>query len=288
MPASRIPTQQPEHVTDVPREKLRQPDGEEPTVTRVVLLGASNLTLAFPLVLEHLQAGIGGPLEVFAAYGHGRSYGNWSRVLFRELPGIAGCELWRALDDNNRPVAPPSTLGLVTDVGNDLLYGAEPAQIAEWVTQCLGRLAEQQAEIVLTLLPLASIKRLSPLRYHLTRMLFFPGRGTAWNEMLARARELNNQVAELGRSYGAHLIEQPLDWYGFDPIHIRPTRRADAWRQICSGWGSFDQTAQTAAPKLGARLVAHTRRPAVRRLFGRGRRAPQPALERAGARVWLY
>ena len=34
------------------------------------------------------------PLDVLAAHGHGRSYGNWSRVLVRALPGI-GVEEWR-------------------------------------------------------------------------------------------------------------------------------------------------------------------------------------------------
>ena len=119
-------------------------------VLRAVLLGASNLRMGFPWVLSRLRAGAGGPVEVIAALGHGRSYGTWSRLLWvRQLPGIAGCGLWTDLD---RRASLP-TLALITDVGNDLLYGAPVPEIAGWVEACLERLRERQVEAILTLLP---------------------------------------------------------------------------------------------------------------------------------------
>ena len=60
------------------------------TKRRVILLGASNLTRAISTVIGIAQATLDGPLDIVAALGHGRSYGMWSRVLFRELPGING------------------------------------------------------------------------------------------------------------------------------------------------------------------------------------------------------
>jgi hypothetical protein len=259
---------------------------DDTSVSRVVLLGASNLTLAFPSLLETLDARQTGRSEIFAALGHGRSYGTWSRVLFRALPSITKCELWRDLARADRTAA--ATRALVTDVGNDLLYGASPAQIAGWVEECLARLGSLNAQIVLMLLPLASVERLSALRYNLTRTLFFPGRRLSQSDMLSRARDLNARLAELGRAHGTLLVEQPLDWFGFDPIHIRATRRADAWRQIISHWAGYGDLATIARPTLHRRWRALTVRPAERRLLGRLQRTPQPALTLSQSSVYVY
>src|SRR5438270_1664562 len=100
---------------------------------RVVLLGASNLTRGISTVVETAQAVWGSPLEVLAALGHGRSYGLRSRVFGRELPGITGCGLWGDVAARG----PAETAALVTDIGNDLLYGASVPTILGWVAESL-------------------------------------------------------------------------------------------------------------------------------------------------------
>ena len=86
---------------------------------RVVLLGASNLTRGISTAVETTRRAVGGPAEYFIAMGHGRSYGARSRVMGRGLPGITECGLWGALGDDHSP-----TYALLTDVGNDVAYGA--------------------------------------------------------------------------------------------------------------------------------------------------------------------
>jgi hypothetical protein len=73
---------------------------------------------------------------VLAALGLGRSYGARSRVLLRGLPGILQSGLWRQLES----LPPAPTRALVTDVGNDILYGSSPEQILEWVEESVARL----------------------------------------------------------------------------------------------------------------------------------------------------
>jgi hypothetical protein len=96
---------------------------------RIVLLGASNLTRGISTVVESAQQIWGGPLDVCCALGHGRSYGWTSNFLGRSLPGIVGCGLWPALE--SRPKLP--TAALITDIGNDLMYGAPVQQVLLWV-----------------------------------------------------------------------------------------------------------------------------------------------------------
>ena len=68
--------------------------------TRVVLLGASNLTRGISTVVGTARRLLGPMPHVFVAYGHGRSYGVRSRVLIRGLPGILNCGLWPAPSAN--------------------------------------------------------------------------------------------------------------------------------------------------------------------------------------------
>lgn len=243
---------------------------------RAVLLGASNLRISLPLVLDRVRGRAGGPIEALAACGHGRSYGTWSRFLFvRHLPGIARCGLWRELAE--RPPLP--TLALLTDAGNDLLYGARVEEIAGWVEACLDRLGAQgQAEIVMTLLPLARLERLSGRQVRLAAALLFPGRPAPWPALLDRARELDERLRRLGRERGARLVEPAAGWYGLDPIHLRRRVRREAWAQILPGPASGDGSGRL--PLLGA---------AESRLFGAPLRRPQPAVRFPdGSTVALY
>ena len=92
---------------------------------RVILLGASNLVLSFPTIVATARATWGEPIEFMAAMGHGRSYGKDTSVFGRKISGIFPCALWQDLQ--NRPPMP--TTALVTDIGNDLLYGVTPDQL---------------------------------------------------------------------------------------------------------------------------------------------------------------
>jgi hypothetical protein len=127
---------------------------------RVILLGASNLTRSFSMVVAAARHTWGEPVEIMAAMGHGRSYGQDSTVLGRKISGIFPCALWQDLQTRR---SLPSA-ALVTDVGNDLLYGVPPRQIVKWVAACLDRLTDVGASTVVTQLPIASVERLTDAR----------------------------------------------------------------------------------------------------------------------------
>lgn len=241
---------------------------------RIILLGASNLTLAFPLLVETLRATYG-PIELFAAHGHGRSFGMTSRVLCRSLPAIRGCRLWDDL--RSRPAATQPPLAVITDVGNDLLYGANVPQIVGWVETCLARLIEQRANVVVTRLPLESVMRLGPARYNLTKTIFFPGKGPGWAAMRQLAPELDRSLADLATRCAIPCLQPRREWYGFDPIHIRRSRRAEAWQEVLSSLTKPD-VVTAARPGFATSVHFWLAAPALRSICGRSREATQPAL----------
>lgn len=254
---------------------------------RFILLGASNVTLAFPRLWRGLRRAASEPIEVFAAHGHGRSFGNWSRVGPRALPGIVSCGLWDDLAAQSAGAQPPRAI--VTDIGNDLLYGIEPDLIAEWIATCLARLTAMSARIVMTQLPLVSAMRLGRTRFQFFRSLLFPSSDLSFEDLRPLAERLNQHLLDLGRQYRVETLEPRGHWYGFDPIHIRRRHRHQAWQELLASW--FDAPTltnfQAASPTESLRLW--NQRPSARRWFRTQQTTTQPSLQDSdGSTLWLY
>ena len=250
-------------------------------VGRIVALGASNLTRGFQTVVSTARAAWGPRVEVLAALGHGRSYGARSQLVFRSLPGILECGLWSELE--SRPHV--ATRALVTDVGNDILYGFSPEQTLAWVGEVLRRLRRVTEDIVVTDLPLASIRQLSRLKFLAFRSILVPSCRLSLPQVLERAELVNVGLAELSSAQSAKLTRLDPAWYGFDPIHVRPSRWKVAWRQILGAQPPASANGVSAAESLRLYLM----RPERRWMFGREQFTPQSGIALpSGGRVWLY
>lgn len=242
---------------------------------RVVLLGASNLTKSIGVVLSAAQHAWGPALDVLAAWGHGRSYGRASRVFGRQLPGILDCGIWRHLSTAPRV----ATAALVTDIGNDLLYEEPVERICRWVDACFDRLAAQQAQTVVTLLPIANLEKISARRYKFFRTIFFPRSRISFDEMGVRARVLNRHVEQSARERGFAVAAHRAAWYGIDPIHIRFAQRGQAWSEILSLWRAVDAGHRAPRSTAGRTWYLRSRRPEFQRFLGFEQRGVQPAAQ---------
>ncbi len=259
----------------------------------IVLLGASNLTIGWRSVLNSLRHGLDTPLDVFVALGMGRSYVDWSRFAGRELPGIARCQLFddfaaavstsasRTLIVGSEAEVAPAPLVLMTDVGNDLVYGRTPEVIAASLEICLERIRQcsPHSKILMTGLPLSSVTRLTNLRYVVTRSLLFPGCRLQLPLILQRAAELDVLVRNIAAARNAIFVE-PLDqWYGIDPIHIRRPLRQGAFQYLFSQWPGFgfSDVAISSDVAVGRNMPIPAL-PAVaeKRSFGRKKSVNQP------------
>ncbi len=276
---------------------------------RVVALGASNLTRALPTLVGLARTRWGRDTEVIAALGLGRSYGATSRVLVRTLPGLLQCGLWGDLE--RRPQWP--TRALITDVGNDILYGSPPAEILTWVEACVERLQATTADIVVTDLPVQSLRRISPLEYLIFRTVLFPPCRLSLAEVLDSALRVSEGLVDLAGRRRLRFVHLEREWYGFDPIHIRPSRWGTAWGEILGpsderagnarmslvegeprtslGEGDAGTSLGEGEPRtsLGEALRLHAMRPEQEGLLGFDRITPQRGRPLSGGgRVWLY
>jgi hypothetical protein len=249
-------------------------------IARVVALGASNLTRGLHHLVSTARAAWGPEVQVLAALGHGRSYGARSHFVVRTLPAILACGLWRELE--SRPALP--TRALVTDVGNDILYGYSAEQTLDWVREAVERLQRVTRDIVLTDLPLDSVRRLSQAKFVAFRSMLVPSCRLSLAQVTETAERVNAGLADLASSHGIRFFRLNPAWYGFDPIHIRPSCWRPAWQEILGS---------PVPPENGGSWVEALRlyllRPQRQWLLGLEQATPQHGVAlRAGGRVWLY
>lgn len=240
---------------------------------RVILLGASNLVRGIADAVETARRVLGQPIELLIAMGHGRSYGMSSTILGRTLPGIIACGLWRALDE----LPPAPTYGLLTDVGNDILYGADPVEISAWIGQCLDRLAVVDCRAIVTELPLESAVRLPSWQYRILRTLLYPSSRLSLAAALERSGDLNERVIRVAAARGAPLVRPRRAWYGVDSIHIRRRHRRAAWQEFMGAWANIADEEPRFRVSVGRSFYLRRLAPEYRLLWGSEKRCTQPS-----------
>lgn len=252
-------------------------------VARVVLIGASNLTRGISTAIETARLVAGGAVEFHVAMGHGRSYGRPSRVMLRTLPGVVECGLWRSLEEALDKRNDLSTYALLTDIGNDIVYGHGAAAIMVWLDQCIGRLQQIDAHIALTQLPLASLNRIGPRAYRLVQSLIFRCKGPAYEDAMAQCLRVNEHIIALASDCGTTAIPHRPEWYRLDPVHQRRRLHPQVWREFMGGWPLAASRATEAharvrgvRPSLRRWLTARWSAPLEMNVAGMTLTQPQP------------
>ena len=201
-----------------------------------------------------------------------------SRFVTRALPAIMDCGIWPHL----AATAHIPTRALVTDIGNDILYGFPPEQTLAWIEEAIVRLQQYTGDIVLTGLPMASIRRVSPVKFKIFCSILAPSCRLALRDVVDRAEVVHAGLATLAERCHARFLPVDPSWYGVDPVHIQRRYWRDAWQRILG-----TDVRLRAAPVESLRLYAM--RAECESWFGRQRHTPQTGRAFAtGARVWLY
>ncbi|MEM7230686.1 MAG: hypothetical protein AAF517_00840 [Planctomycetota bacterium] len=252
---------------------------------RLVLIGASNLTAGLRYALEEALH-FCPDLDVFAAHGPGRSYGETHGVLCMGYDGHVSSGLFDAVDAAQSE-SPRSLKVLLTDLGNDLLYGPTVDTILAWVDSIVERANRHAAELRITSLPIESLESLTPAKFQVLRRLFFPFRPTEYQDVLQRTRDLQKGIEELSRMH-ERLEVLPVErvWYGFDHIHVRRRDRRTAFHTWLQTFWPESRT-KDASPNVGRLL--RFRPPRHFRVLGLKLRGPQSSVLAApGLTVTVY
>jgi len=203
-----------------------------------VFLGASNLSRSFPTVVSLVRSTFPEPVSICAAKGRGRSYGLEAGCLGKKFPGIFFSNIWHALEEDQAlPIS-----AWVTDIGNDLGYEVPVETILEWVWGCVDRLKSRGAQVVVSDLPLESLRRVSERKFRWFRTLLFPRCRLSREELLRRAEILSRELWREGKARKTPIFSLQNQWYGYDPLH--PKRRSFhvMWQELFRAAGHDPRT----------------------------------------------
>lgn len=258
---------------------------KSPASSQFIFLGASNLTRGFPRIIRLIESQKLRHAHVHSALGHGRSYGKRSQVVIRHLPSIIESQIWDSLKSNSEV---KSTKAIVTDVGNDLIYGFSVEEIVEWIDICLTRLLEMEADVVAATLPMQRIRTVTRRQFEVVRWLFFPRLRTGWADIQSQAEQLDTALHDLYESYEVTVVEPELKWYGLDPIHVRRSMEQQAWSTIMGAWAGWTVPENVASPSWTERWRFLTTVPADRHFLGFRQQRQQPCWQRERSNISLY
>ncbi|QDT63777.1 hypothetical protein V22_10020 [Calycomorphotria hydatis] len=222
------------------------------------------------------------PVDLYVVAGHGRSLKHWTSIGYRSLPGVLECGLWDALD--SAPPVEGRSAGLITDIGNDLLYGHSADDLMRWLTEVVTRTRPHVDELVLTHMPTFSFDRLTPLAYQTFSRFFMPNvKPRPYEKMRSDLTYVSEAIDELAASVGAVTVKPEPEWYGVDPIHLRLTKKREAWRAYVESFATGEEVGEE---RSGVSILFA--RPAEMRVLGRVVRTKQPIHHDKSVKLNLY
>lgn len=200
------------------------------TPVLLVLLGASNLSRGCFAFARHMKACLHPrPVEVLIASGPGRAYYASGGLLNVVYPPIYSSNIFEVAQ--NKSESGYQVVALVTDIGNDIMYGVSAEKVIETVQQIFVRLQSMNAEIFYTTLPIAFEKGDHPVWFCILRSLLFPRSTVTYDEAMAGIIEVNRFLKESACRQG-RLIPDMDRYLGYDEIHYGWLRAHNAWSHV--------------------------------------------------------
>jgi len=196
----------------------------------LILLGASNLSRGCFAFSRYMKACLyPRPVEVLIASGPGRGYYASGGLLNVNYPPICSSDIFELAHNKSRSGS--QVVALVTDIGNDIMYGVSTERLIETIHQIFSKLQSMNAEIFYTTLPVAFEKEVNPIWFYVFRSLLFPYSRVSFDEatggIIATNKFLRGSVSE-----NLHLISDMNRFLGYDEIHYGWLRAHRAWSHV--------------------------------------------------------
>ncbi len=193
-----------------------------------ILLGASNLSRAHSGLVKNLEHNLH-PRSVrfLSALGSGRGYSVEGGLLNIAYPPIKNCGLFAAA----REIAVNRVVALVTDVGNDIMYGVPVEKIIADLKELFEKLHDLDADILVTPLPHRLEEGIGDFYYRCLRGISYPACRVEQGTAIAAVREINRFLHALAPDR-IKLITSLNAYYGIDMIHFSHRKMHPAWTEV--------------------------------------------------------
>ncbi|MBI4446010.1 MAG: hypothetical protein HY645_08865 [Acidobacteria bacterium] len=197
-----------------------------------VIAGASNVTWSLWTFLEHALGWLEGKhVHFHVAHGPGRSYGMHAGFPGMSFPGICRSSLTETVAREAREAGSVDCFALLTDIGNDLVYGVPVETVLAWVEAVVKPLRDVGAKVALTQLTADRVRMLPAWKYQLVRRVIYPFHPVAQQGVCEGAERLEAGLIQLAERTGSQLLATNPHWYGLDCVHLKRSQRRQAARE---------------------------------------------------------
>jgi hypothetical protein len=184
------------------------------------------------------------------ASGPGRAYCASGGLLNVSYPPIYASDIFEAAQ--NKSESGYQVVALVTDIGNDIMYGVSPEKVIDTLQQVFARLESMNAEIFFTTLPAVFEKGVHPVWFYILRSVLLPFSRVSYDEATAGIIEVNQFLRKYDSEH-SHLIPDMDRYLGYDDIHYGWLRAHNAWSHVARimlGTLGFDMTREITLPAM--------------------------------------
>ena len=196
----------------------------------VVLLGASNLARAHHAIVNHLRNEIWQHhVEFMSVMGPGRAYCVEGGMLHLRYPSIESCGVFEEI--RQRAQSSCRIIALVTDIGNDIMYGVPANDIIRCLDRLFNELRALNANVIATTIPVDLENEVGEYHFLLLRTLLFPRSSVTYHEAAAVIGRINSFLVEK-EDDTFHIVKDMKRYVGRDKIHYTLLKSHLGWSRL--------------------------------------------------------
>ena len=195
-----------------------------------LFMGASNLARGYTLLKRYLSKYLGSKnIEFLNALGPGRGFCAKGGMFNFIYPPIQDCQVVEAAEKKTKN----TRVVLITDLGNDLMYGVTADELIEYLDMLIDRILKWNAEIFLTSIHINIKKDISRRIFYILRFIFYPRSKINFEEADLLITKINLYLEEKTRkNKKVHLITGMESYAGSDKIHYSLLKMHKAWSKV--------------------------------------------------------
>jgi hypothetical protein len=197
-----------------------------------ILFGASNLARSFYGLKLCIKRCIHPRQAIFIhAMGPGRGYLSRGGILNTTYSPIIDCGILESIKKIKKPNQ--QIIALITDIGNDIMYGINPEKITKGLQKILNVLDEVTTNIFITPIPINSQNPIGEFYFHILRCIFFPKSSVKYSQALETIEIINQFI--LHSSNKSTIVINGMEHFGgLDKIHYSFFKSHHAWAHIAN------------------------------------------------------
>ena len=195
-----------------------------------IFLGASNLARSFHGLKYCIERCIFPRPAIFMhAMGPGRGYLSRGGILNAAYSPILNCGILEAARD--KKIKDQLVVALITDIGNDIMYGVSSEKIIDGLQYLINTLCEFKTNIFITSIPVDLENDISELHFHIIRQIYFPKSPVKYSQASNNIKAINKFILQSSNKK-ITVINDMKQFCGTDKIHYSILKSQSAWSHI--------------------------------------------------------